>query len=127
MKRIGFIALSFFAPVVAFAQNPDSTQLFAILAIVQNVLNVVIPIVITLGVVYVVYGIIMFVTKTNEEERAKAKNVILYGIIGLFFIVSLWGIIGFIGRTVGVNPGGSSGNALPCVIDTAPATPGCQS
>lgn len=115
MKKFLIAVGSFALPAVALAQT-DSTQLFSILGIVQRVLNVVIPIVITLGVIYIVWGIIQFVTKTNEEERAKAKNAILYGIIGLFFIVSVWGVVAFIGRTLGIGGGGTA--LIPCVIDT---------
>ena len=74
MKRIALLGLAIFSPVVVFAQN--ATQLFSLLTIVEKTLGYIMPIVIILGVLYVMWGVISFVTKTNEEERAKAKSVI---------------------------------------------------
>jgi uncharacterized membrane protein YidH (DUF202 family) len=121
MKKTLIALGSFGLPLVALAQNPG--QLFGILGIVKDVLNFVIPIVITLGVIYVIWGVIQFVTKTNEEERASAKNAIIYGIIGLFVVVSVWGLVGFVQNTLGIGGGGSA--PIPCV-DVDPYTPGCQ-
>jgi hypothetical protein len=123
LKKVGIIALAF-APAVAFAQN--ATQLFALLNIVQKVLGYLMPILITLGVLYVAWGIISFVTKSNEEERQKAKGIILYGVIGLAAIVSLWGLVAFIQYTLGIGGGGLNSNQIPCVIDNDTTQAGCQ-
>jgi hypothetical protein len=123
LKKIGLVALAF-TPAVAFAQN--ATQLFALLNIVQKVLGYLMPILIILGVLYVSYGVVSFVTKSNEEERGKAKMVILYGIIGLFVIVSIWGLVGFLQSTLGIGGGQLNQNQIPCVIDNDVTTPGCQ-
>jgi hypothetical protein len=116
MKKflIGFGVLV--APAVALAQTTNDSQLFSILGIVQRILNVLIPIIITIGVLYVIWGIISFVTKTNEEERAKAKSVIVYGVIGLAAITMIWGLVGFLSRTLGIGVGGTA--VVPCVVDT---------
>ncbi len=124
MKRISLLALSFLTPVVAFAQN--NSQLTTLIGYVQDALSRIIPIIIILGVLYVIWGVISFVTKTNEEERAKAKGIILYGIIGLFVVVSIWGLVGFLGTLTGVGSGGNVNNYIPCVVDTQPTVPGCQ-
>ncbi len=122
LKKVAVIALAF-TPAIAFAQN--ATQLFALLTIVQKVLNYLMPIMIILGVLYVGWGIISFVIKTNEEERAAAKNAILYGVIGLFAIVSIWGLVKFLQQTLGVDANATTN--LPCVIDTDLTQQGCQS
>jgi hypothetical protein len=113
MKKIALVVLAFVTPAVAFAQN--ATQLFALLNIVQKTLGYVMPIVIVLGVIYVIWGVIQFVTKTNEEERAKAKGAILYGVIGLFVVISIWGLVGFLQNLLGVGGGSLNANQIPCV------------
>ena len=104
------------APFLAFAQQ--GTQIYGILNIVQNILNVLIPIVITLGIVYFIYGVIKYVTAKDEEARKEGRTVMIYGIIGLFVIVSIWGLIRFLGTATGVGQGGTN-----CLID--PTLPGC--
>ena len=111
MKKIIVGAVAFFAPIAVFAQN--STQLFSILGIIKSVLNFLIPICITLGVVYFIWAVIQYVTVKDEEERAKSKTHMIYGLIGLFVIVSIWGLVGFLGTTVGISQGGTV--ALPTV------------
>lgn len=122
-KKVALLAFAF-TPAVAFAQN--ATQLFALLNIVQRVLSFLMPILIILGTLYVGWGVISFVTKSDEEERAKAKGIILYGIIGLFVLISMWGLVGFLQTTLGVAGGGLNQNQIPCVIDNDPFTAGCQ-
>lgn len=123
LKKAGLIALAF-TPFVAFAQN--ATQLFALLNILQKVLSYLMPVLITLGFLYIAWAIIGFVTKTNEEERAKAKNAIFYGVIGLFVILSIWGLVSALQTLFGVGGGTLNSSQIPCVIDNDPLTPGCQ-
>ncbi len=122
-KKVAILALAF-TPAVAFAQNAG--QLFALLQILRDVLSYLMPVLIILGVLYVAWGIISFVIKTNEEERAKAKGQILYGIIGLFVVVSMWGLVAFLQTTLGIRGGNLDADQVPCVIDANPNLAGCQ-
>ncbi len=116
-KSIAFItAGASFLPMIAFAQS--GTQIFSILGIVQNILNFIVPMVITLGVIYFIYGVIGYVSAADEEKRTESRNVMIYGIIGLFVIVSIWGLIRFLGSSTGVGQGG-----INCL--TNPTLPGC--
>ncbi|HEY4714975.1 MAG TPA: hypothetical protein VIH31_00505 [Candidatus Paceibacterota bacterium] len=117
-KFLAFTAASGLSlvPFLAFAQS--GTQITGILAIVQNILNILIPILITLGIVYFIYGVIGYVTAKDEEKRTEARGTMIYGIIGLFVIVSIWGLIKFLGTATGVGQGGTN-----CLIN--PTLPGC--
>ena len=109
-------------PMLAFAQN--ISQISGILNIVQVVLNTIIPILITLGVIYFIYGVIGYVTAKDEEKKDEARNVMIYGIIGLFVIVSIWGLIRFLGNATGVQTGTTTGQTgVNCLVN--PYQPGC--
>jgi uncharacterized membrane protein YidH (DUF202 family) len=116
MKKVLAFAVTglAFAPFLAFAQS--DTQIAGILTIIRNILNTLIPILITLGIVYFIYGVIGYMTAKDEEKRTEARNVMIYGIIGLFVIVSIWGLIGFLSRATGVGGQGQQ----DCLIQWHP-------
>jgi len=119
MKKFGAIT-GFglgFLPMLAFAQQQDIP---GVLTIISRILNTVIPILITLGVIFFIWGVIQYVTAKDEEKQKEARQTMIYGIIGLFVIVSIWGLVGLLTKTFGINPAGG-GPGFPCVK----GTPGC--
>jgi uncharacterized membrane protein len=74
-------------------------------------LNTLIPILITLGVVYFIWGVIKYVTAKDPDAQKEARSVMISGIIGLFVIVSIWGLVNLISNTFGV--GGGAGAPPP--------------
>lgn len=76
-----------------------------ILCKINQLLIVVVPIVIALGVVYFVYGIISYVIAGDEEAKKKGRDRIIFGIIGLAVIVSVWGLVRILTNTFGIDQG----------------------
>lgn len=63
----------------------------------------VIPLLFTLATAAFIWGIIQyFLNPENEENRKKGKSFMIWGIIALFVMVSMWGLVGVIGNTFGV-------------------------
>ncbi len=96
-KIIAFIALV--APSVAFAQtkvvdvNSLSTKL-------SSIGNVVVYLLVALAVIFIVWNTVIYVIKgSGEEGRSKAGMNILWGIVGLFVIVSIWGLVNILTNT----------------------------
>ena len=59
-----------------------------------TLINAVVPLLVTLAVVGFIYGIIQyFLYPDNEEKRKAGKNFMFWGIITLFVIVSVWGLV----------------------------------
>jgi len=56
------------------------------------------------SVLYVVWGAFQLM---KEEKREEAKNTVLYGIIGLFVMISIWGLVNILTNTAGL--GNNSG------------------
>ena len=55
---------------------------------------------IALAVVFFLYGILKYITAGDDEEkRTKMKNTMIYGIIGLFVMISFWGIVNILINT----------------------------
>lgn len=104
-------------PVVPGGTNIGGPTVFNILAVVGGILNIVIPILITLAVIYVIAGVIKYVTASDNEKQAEGRTMIISGIVGLFVIVSIWGLVAVLNSTFGVNQGGTSvQNSSSCII-----------
>ena len=96
----------------------DST-LETILCRVGSILNLIIPFLIVLGVIYFAWGVISYVIGGDEEAKKKGRDRIIYGIIGLAVIVGVWGLVGILNRTFNTTTGGTI--TVPCIV----GTPGC--
>lgn len=70
-----------------------------IITTIQNILNSIIPVLVALGVVYFVWGVVQYFIADAEEAKKTGKDRIIYGVIGLAIIVSLWGIVNLITNT----------------------------
>lgn len=124
MKKI-IASLGFFAPAFVFAQTTVATWLGTI----SGILNIVVPILITLGVIYFLWGLVVYVTSGDADKKKDGQQHMIWGLIGIFVMVGLWGIIAVIMNTFGT--GGqtlqTSGGNVPCVVGTFnPSTGLCQ-
>ena len=111
--------------VLAAAQGPGtgcaslgtsngSQTLQGIICVIGNILDIVIPILIVLAVIYFIWGVVQFVIAGDEEAKTKGRNHMIYGIIGLVVIVAIWGLVGIVRNTFGLG-GGSQSPDLPAV------------
>ena len=74
-----------------------------ILCQIHEIFNSVIPVLLALGVIYFVWGVVQYFIGSDEEAKKRGKNRIIFGIIGLTVIVSVWGIVAVIVNTFGLN------------------------
>lgn len=113
IKKI-FLFLFLIIPAVSFAAE---TPLGGVVNLVKgfgNVLAAVIPLLVGLAVIYFFWGIGQFILHDagNDKSREEGKKKILWGIIAIFVMVSLWGITAWIGQVVGIDvPVTQNGNA----------------
>jgi hypothetical protein len=54
------------------------------------------------AIVYFVWGVFTFIRKADDSsERATGANHILWSTVGLFIMVSVWGIIAMLKNSIG--------------------------
>ena len=59
-----------------------------------------IPLVISIALLVFLIGIVQYVTAGGDEEkRTAARGMIIFGIIALFVMVSVWGFVNILSRT----------------------------
>lgn len=93
-------------------------NLMALIASAQGIINMLVPFGIGLAVVALFYGIIMFMfTKDQAVDHQKWLKFMGMALVGLFVMVSVWGLINFMGSLVGVGQGGG----IP--VPALPVTP----
>lgn len=69
-----------------------------------NIGRFVIPLIFSLSVVCFVWGVVQFVINSDEEaKRAKGKQFMIWGIIALAVMVSVWGLVHILGDTFNIN------------------------
>lgn len=111
------LAVAMFAPQVTLALGeviPDEPQINDVpvrnlTTLVANVLDAVVPIVITLALIYFIWGLAEYILAAGDpEKKSEGKTRMIYGVIALFVIVSIWGLVGFLGNVLGVGQGGTA-------------------
>ena len=106
MKKYQIIAWTgLFFPFLAFAAN-TSGDLTGVINVIGGLISLVTPIVVALALLYFFWGLAKFILSTGGgKEQEEAKGIMLWGIIALFVMVSIWGIIRVVSATFlgGVN------------------------
>lgn len=65
--------------------------------------KIILPFLVTLAVVGFIWGVIQyFLNPDNEEKRKAGKSFIIWGLIALFVIVSVWGLVNVFSNTFGL-------------------------
>lgn len=109
-KIISFGAIALSLPFLASAADA-----FSVIIVINRILSVIIPVLITMAVVYFIWGVIQYTVSTDDEKKKKARGAIIQGLIGLFVIIAFWGIIKLITNTFGVGPEQINSSAIPCI------------
>lgn len=67
------------------------------------VVDPVIQLIFAAAVLYFVYGVFTYIRRSDDSsERINGANHILWSSVGLFIMISVWGIIAILEKTVGV-------------------------
>lgn len=107
-KFTGALALSLM-PVLAFAQGPqfDISGFESLLTTIGGMIQTAIPFVAALALLFFFYGLAMFILSAGDDDkREEGKSIMFWGVIALFVMASIWGIIQVLGGLFGVDTGG---------------------
>lgn len=100
----GIVVLFTLTPAVAFAQLNGVQSL---LATVVTIVNVLIPLVMALALLAFFWGLAKYLFNPGHGEHATdPKKLMIWGVIVLFVMVAVWGIIQFIAGNLGITTGG---------------------
>lgn len=92
------------APFIAFAQQPSLNRgITGLLSTLNNALNMLMGIAITAAIVVFFYGLIKYLWTEGQEGKAAGLKVMFMGVLTIFVMVSIWGLVVLLQYTFGVN------------------------
>ncbi len=63
----------------------------------------IIPLIFALALMFFLWGVMKFIMANDSTKREEGRKFILGGLIGLFVMTSLWGIVRILGTTLGLD------------------------
>ncbi|OIO51628.1 hypothetical protein COZ83_01755 [Candidatus Kaiserbacteria bacterium CG_4_8_14_3_um_filter_50_23] len=105
------ILVAFALPLVSFAAINNVSDVGSF--IIDTINNVLVPVLFAVAFIVFLWGAFdAFILGANSEEvKIKGKNLMLWGLIGFFVMVSVWGLVNILTNTA--NLGNNSGVTLP--------------
>jgi len=100
MKKVLAGVVVGLVPLLALAQTIGD-----IIGVVGDILNKAVPVIIGLAVVYFLWNVAKYVLSAKEE----ARTGMIWGIIGIVVMVSVWGLVSLVQGTFSIG-GGGAGN-----------------
>jgi len=71
-------------------------------ALYRHIINPIVAFVFALATVYFIIGIVQFLANSgNEQKQTEGKQHMLWGLIGMFVMISVFGIMQLIVNTLG--------------------------
>lgn len=100
--RVSVVGIAAFAPFMAFAAQNTEYALQAI----ARIINLATPIVVAIALLAFFWGLVVYIFQSGDaEKRKKGLSIMIWGIIALFVMLSVFGIINALQDTFGVKTG----------------------
>lgn len=87
--------------LVAAQQSGTAQGLLGTLALANKILNGLVALMILVAILAFFWGLIMYLFKQGED-KSEGLKLMFYGVIAIFVMVSIWGIIRLLQQTFGV-------------------------
>jgi len=120
MKASLFSAVAFLAvPAVTLAAAGDLGTFETMAKSVASIVETLIPVAASLAVLFFFWNLAMFILSGSGEDKAKSKMGMVWGVVAIFIIFSIWGLVGFLRDTFGIKDNASQ--AVPRITITTPS------
>jgi hypothetical protein len=125
IKKLIYTGAALALPLLSFAQGSPGTSgvpITDVQGLGQTILNIIngtlVPVVFAVAFIVFIWGVFRFfiVGAHDEEAKKSGKSLMLYGLIGFFVMVSVWGLVnilkGSFGTTNAEIPAGTGINQV---------------
>lgn len=101
-NKILILALAIFSPMVSFAQ---AQGIKGLMLSIGRIVNILIPLAAALALLYFFYGLAKFILNSGDtDSHESGRQMMMWGIVALFVMVSIWGIVSYIQSDLGIYP-----------------------
>ena len=115
IKKTALFSLALFA-LPAFALAQDLSGLDRLLNAIGDLVDSATPIVVGIALLAFFWGLARYIFNAGSDEAKKeGRNIMIWGIVALFVMVSVWGLVRFLGDALdidqvdSINPPGVQG------------------
>jgi hypothetical protein len=121
MKKIAKVSagLLWALPFMAFAQNVGNsgggpnqvsvTYLTGLLTGAKTLLDNAVVVLVSLAVCWFIWNVIKYAIADEEEGKEKARSAMVWGIVAIAVIVSIWGLVAILQNIFGTGAGRDAG------------------
>jgi Na+/H+-dicarboxylate symporter len=121
LAKLAVLGIAALAPLGAFAQTYYGSAGGAVnlLNTVGTLISTATPIVVGLAVLGFFWGLAVYIFSAGSDKKKKeGRNIMIYGILALFVMLSVFGIISMLQSTLNLSPNGGS-IPIPSVNSTS--------
>lgn len=99
-KALSLATLAFALPLVSFAAINNISDAGSF--VINTINNIVVPVLFALAFIVFLWGVFetFILGRGNEEKRTEGQNLMLWGLIGFFVMVSVWGLVNILTGTI---------------------------
>ncbi len=97
--QISLLGIFAFAVLPSIASAQAITTFEGLVQKLYTMLASLVPIIVSLALIVFLWGIFQLVRSNNEDARKDAIKIITFGIIALFVMVSVWGLVAILSNT----------------------------
>ena|SRR3989339_1788045 len=90
---------------------PQVQDLGTLLGFIKFMMEAALPILVGIAVIYFIWSLLMFLRESGSKKD-EARGHMLWGIVILFVMVSIWGLVNILGSSLG------SDKTAPTNLDT---------
>lgn len=112
MKKFAVLASAWALPLFALAQVRSIYDAGSVITQIIN--GVLVPMIFAIAFLVFIWGVVQAFLLKDEEAREKGKSYILWGVIAMFVMASVWGLVNILIGTFNLSSGG------PSLIPVAP-------
>lgn len=98
MKKV-IASLVSLSPMIAFAQTSPITDVNSLSTKLINLGNLFTYLLMAVAVIYIIWNVVRYLIASGEDEKKGAAMKFVWGIVGLFLIISIWGIVNILLNT----------------------------
>lgn len=64
--------------------------------------NAIVPLLFSAALAIFIFGVVKFIGNSDSKEKGKGRDFMIWGVVGLFVMISVWGLVNVLNVTFGV-------------------------